>query len=523
MWRTKIFQILNNFGPKKSTTSTPPDLSQHIVETAIGGGQVQGVAGAGSVTIDTFNVYNADLQEELGRFRNGLVPPSMAKVPFQAPAPPDGFVERKSVIKTIKNILISSKENSQTLVVSAIQGLGGIGKTALASYLAHDSEVQRRYPDGVLWATLGQNPDIQLWLNGWIKALGDFEFQSNDIAVAASHLRSLLHNKRMLLCVDDVWNREHAKPFLSGDNRSTVIVTTRRREIAEEVGARLYELELMTDEEGIYLIQNRIRRQIFADEQDIVLKLIDAVGHLPLALELVAAQAARGVTWEHMHAALQRELARLEAIETPRRRRLGETRLEACFNLSIDWVRRIDVTTWQTFLFLGVFPEDTLFTPEMLANALDISAENSSDILAFLYDEALLMRATRTSADAGQNDHRSAYRLRDLLYDIARRQLTEDTPSGLGVSIRECHNRIINNYSSHCGGGGWAALPTDGYAHRHLIMHMEQAGRIDLIRGVLAENDITGKNSWYRANEKIGQTLYFSTTSNSRLVSFSKV
>jgi predicted ATPase len=40
------------------------------------------------------------------------------------------------------------------LVISAVQGLGGIGKTTLVADLARDPEVQRRYPDGVLWATL---------------------------------------------------------------------------------------------------------------------------------------------------------------------------------------------------------------------------------------------------------------------------------------------------------------------------------------------------------------------------------
>jgi hypothetical protein len=279
-----------------------------------------------------------------------------SNIPFQAPVPPTGFVERAYVITEIKKLLEPDTQTHDVLVVSAIQGLGGVGKTALASYLAHAPDVLNHYPDGVLWATLGQSPDLQLWLNSWIRALGDFEFQSNEPSIASSHLRSLLHNRRMLLFVDDVWQPEHGKLFIVGSTGSVIIITTRRREIADEVGARLYELDLMTDDEARQLIENRMGRPILETEQELVVRLADAVGHLPLALELIAAQAARDVRWEDMLGAIEREVARLEALETPRRRRRGETRLEACFNLSIEWIRGDRLPSMENFYFTRLIP-----------------------------------------------------------------------------------------------------------------------------------------------------------------------
>jgi predicted ATPase len=41
-----------------------------------------------------------------------------------------------------------------------VQGMGGIGKTVLATALARDEEVRSTFPDGVLWVTLGQTPQL---------------------------------------------------------------------------------------------------------------------------------------------------------------------------------------------------------------------------------------------------------------------------------------------------------------------------------------------------------------------------
>lgn len=91
--------------------------------------------------------------------------------PFQAPPLPPHFVPRLDACQDLKTRLLAEDTRAPgVLVVSAIHGLGGIGKTVLATALAHDSEVQDRFPDGVLWATLGQEPDLLSLLSRWIRA-----------------------------------------------------------------------------------------------------------------------------------------------------------------------------------------------------------------------------------------------------------------------------------------------------------------------------------------------------------------
>jgi NB-ARC domain len=99
-------------------------------------------------------------------------------IPFQALALPKDYVDRPEIRQWVKSKLIdSSPSRPGTLVVSAIYGLGGVGKSVIASALAHDAEVQGVCADGVLWVTLGQNPDILSFLYGWIQALGDYDYE----------------------------------------------------------------------------------------------------------------------------------------------------------------------------------------------------------------------------------------------------------------------------------------------------------------------------------------------------------
>lgn len=111
------------------------------------------------------------------------------------------------------------------LVVSAIHGLGGIGKSTLVTALSHEREIRNRFSDGILWATLGQQPDVLSLLTSWIQALGDYKSRPTNIDAASRQLCSLLDKKAVLLVVDDVWNADYALPFRVGGSNCRVLVT----------------------------------------------------------------------------------------------------------------------------------------------------------------------------------------------------------------------------------------------------------------------------------------------------------
>ncbi|MEH2464709.1 MAG: NB-ARC domain-containing protein [Nostoc sp.] len=165
---------------------------------------------------------------------------------FQAPPLPTHFVERPEYSEDLKTRLLNgSSSESRTLVITAIHGLGSVGKSTLAAALAHNAEIQSRFCDGILWATLGQQPNVLALLSGWVQALGDYSFKPTSIEATSTHLRTLLYDKAVLLVVDDAWNTEDARAFNFGGARCQVLVTTREGQIADALAASIYSLDIM--------------------------------------------------------------------------------------------------------------------------------------------------------------------------------------------------------------------------------------------------------------------------------------
>jgi formylglycine-generating enzyme required for sulfatase activity len=237
--------------------------------------------------------------------------------PFQAPPLPLHFVPRSEISEALKARLLTDESSAPgVLVVSSIHGLGGIGKSTLAAALAHDRETQVRFPDGVLWAPLGQRPEILSALESWIRALGDYDFHPATVNAASAHLRSLLYGRAAMLVVDDVRQADHARPFLVGGARCRVLVTTRDALVAQALSGMVYHLDVMTPEQSLDLLSARLGRTLDDVEREEALKLAKAVGYLPLALELAAAQVASGMHWAELRRTLENEMKQPQA-QTP--------------------------------------------------------------------------------------------------------------------------------------------------------------------------------------------------------------
>ena len=189
-------------------------------------------------------------------------------------------------------------------MVSAIYGLGGIGKSTLAAALAHDEEVQSHFPDGIFWATLGQQPDILSFLSTWIQALKDYDFKPINIDSASLQLRTLLSDKKALLVVDDVWHPDHVEPFRVAGGGCRVLVTTREAPVKGDP----YYLDVMTLNQSLELLTGYFNNELTNQELDYAKILAKTVGYLPLRLELAAAQVRDGFSWEELLSELQPEI-----------------------------------------------------------------------------------------------------------------------------------------------------------------------------------------------------------------------
>ena len=94
--------------------------------------------------------------------------------------------------------------------------MGGSGKSVTAAAIARETEVVARFRDGILWTTLGQQPNLADILAGWIQAVSERPFQFSDVETGQRHLASLLRDQHVLLVVDDAWDGDHVVKLTTG-------------------------------------------------------------------------------------------------------------------------------------------------------------------------------------------------------------------------------------------------------------------------------------------------------------------
>jgi hypothetical protein len=222
-------------------------------------------------------------------------------VPTQLAQDVPGFTGRAAELAQLLSLLPpeGTEEGEAAVVISAISGPAGIGKTALAVRFAY--QVAHRFPDGQLYVNLrGFDPSGGPLgpggvLRGFLGALGMApDLIPAELQAQAALFRSLLTGKAMLLLLDDARDAEQVRPLLPGSPGCLVIVTSRSQLIGliARDGARPLPLDALTQDEAIALLSARIGRQRVDAEYPAAADLARLCGGLPLALVVVAARAA---------------------------------------------------------------------------------------------------------------------------------------------------------------------------------------------------------------------------------------
>jgi tetratricopeptide (TPR) repeat protein len=225
--------------------------------------------------------------------------PTATLVPQQLPAAVAYFAGRSGELAALTNLQRQRVNTGATVVISAIGGTAGVGKTALAVYWAH--QVADRFPDGQLYVNLrGFDPSGQVMapaeaVRRFLDALDVLpERIPVDPDAQAALYRSLLAGKRMLVVLDNARDTAQVRPLLPGAPTCLVLVTSRNQltGLIAADGAHPITLDLLTDDEAQQLLAKRLGADQIAAQPAAVREIITRCAHLPLALTLVAARAA---------------------------------------------------------------------------------------------------------------------------------------------------------------------------------------------------------------------------------------
>ena len=286
----------------------------------------------------------------------GAGPGSM--VPRELPGPVRQFVGRAAELADLTGMLErDSAQRSRTLVISAIAGMAGVGKTALAMQWAH--QVADRFPDGQLHVNLrGYDPGPPISaadaLAGFLRSLGVAEQEiPAEAEERAARYRSLLAGRRMLIMIDNAGDVEQVRPLLPG-SPSCVTVVTSRDALAGLVardGARRLDLDLLPPAEAVGLLRALIGERVDV-EPEATETLAGYCARLPLALRVAAERAAASpsVPLADVASELAGQQERLDLLDAAGDRL---TAVRAVFSWSI---RHLDDEAARAFRLLGLHP-----------------------------------------------------------------------------------------------------------------------------------------------------------------------
>ncbi|MEE1761735.1 AfsR/SARP family transcriptional regulator [Streptomyces sp. SP18BB07] len=378
-----------------------------------------------------------ELQQRILRADPGLAEPSAplapepaaaAVRPAQLPATVPDFTGRASLVEDLSAVLAqASAAEGQVMAVSALAGIGGVGKTTLAVRVAH--QARGAFPDGQLYVDLqgaGARPaEPETVLGAFLRALGTADSAIPDsLAERAALYRSVLDGRRVLVLLDNARDAAQVRPLLPGTAGCAALVTARVR-MVDLAGAHLVDLDVMSPDEALRLFTKIVGEERVAAERTAALDVVAACGFLPLAIRIAASRLAARRTWtvSVLAAKLADERRRLDELQA------GDLAVKATFELGYG---QLEPAQARAFRLLGLAdgPDISLAAA---AAVLDLPPEETEDLLEILVDTSLL-----ESAAPGR------YRFHDLvrLYARACAERDEQPPSDRESAM----SRLLDHY-----------------------------------------------------------------------------
>ncbi|MFC8529218.1 ATP-binding protein [Nocardia sp. NPDC057227] len=422
---------------KRNGAATFVDLTKNIIESMekgqrLGGRPAHELDNRLEIYLWCCNVPREDLPAWLEARRRILNEPA-------PPGPDTGALEPGPAVRTAlrRDVSLIGRDREVERIldraasgaaVHTINGMPGVGKTALAIRAAH--QLASRYPDGRYFVELHAHTpgravaDPADVLAGLLASIGvESHYLPDSLGARRDLWQDRLVGKRILLVLDDARDEAQIDPLLPATPGSLALVTSRRRllELGDAVPLALDTLEHGSAVELFATVSHRSLSD--TTDRDAVERLVRLCGHLPLAITLLAGPLAHHPAWTITDLAAEFD-ATTDRLGEPDER---TTAIRAAFDLSY---RELPAERARLFRRLGLHHGADLDAHAAAALA-DVDVSTARTQLESLYTDHLLDESAR-----------GRFRLHDLLKEYAR-ALVRSEPETEQVCAQ---NRLLDYY-----------------------------------------------------------------------------
>ncbi|XP_052725250.1 putative disease resistance protein RGA4 isoform X2 [Vigna angularis] len=341
--------------------------------------------------------------------------------------------DREKVVK-----LLLEANNNEDLTIYSIVGMGGLGKTTLAKHVFHDHRVCENF-DLTIWVYVSVDFNVKAILQSIIEYATGQNPNLHTLETMRKKVEEVLHSKRYLLVLDDVWNEDQEKwkhlegmlRFARGAKGATVLVTTRLEEVASTMETHpAYHLTELSVDDSWSLFKSYAfgpnreeKKELVAIGKDIVKKCVGS----PLAIKTLGSllRDQTAVTqWENIKESEIWDIRSESSSMTGKENSIMRALKLSYFNLELS-LRRC-------FSFCAIFPKGFEIVKEELihlwmANGF-IKSEGNVEVedIANNVWRKLYRRSFFQEAKSDKFGMITSCKIHDLFYDLAKSIMGEE-------------------------------------------------------------------------------------------------
>jgi tetratricopeptide (TPR) repeat protein len=347
-----------------------PDAPGRGGDVSVAGVGAAGIGGNNTAPITTHVTHNTYLQQVAEAAGRAAV---VMSVVGEAAAAPTVFAGRDREITAVLNLLDPAGSGPGTTVVSAVAGLAGVGKTALAGRVASMAVGRGWFPGGAWQVDLhGYDPHSLIGVGqAFAPLLHALRVDADQIPAAVGEQATALHQVltemgqqglAVLLVLDNASTTDQVADLLPAHRAHRVLVTSRHT-LGDLPGVRIVDLDVLPADQAVRVLDAVLRQRNPADERITAQpgpaeQLVGLCAGLPLALQITAALLADDP--DQPVATLVDELSHAEGrLDTLA---YGQRGVRATFDLSWQHLRERDQQAARLFLLMSCEPGPDIST-----------------------------------------------------------------------------------------------------------------------------------------------------------------